>query len=104
MGFAWRDVPLSRCYGQLYAREVLILLCRLFIGRDHCPPPLLGSKHGMGSLGDVPLSRCHGQLYAREVLILLCPLFIGRDHCPPRYSAANMAWDRLVSVGRMLTI
>ena len=47
-------------------------------------------------------SRCHGPLLSLEVLILLF-LFVvttPHHHC----SVANMAWDRLVSVGRVLTI
>ena len=49
------DVLLSRCHGALYAQGSAD--SPLFICHDHSPPPLLGSKHGMGSLG-FPLVVC----------------------------------------------
>ena len=47
MGFS-RTMFLSRCHGPLCARGE----CRSSsVCRDHSAPPLLGSKHGMGSRG-----------------------------------------------------
>ena len=48
-GFFLGDSFLSRCRGSLHARGSAD--SPLFVCRDHSTPPLLGSKHGLGSAG-----------------------------------------------------
>ena len=55
--------------------------------------------------GDVFLLRCHGSRItarSRDVLTLLCSFVVTAPH--HHCSVANMVWDPLASVGRVLTI